>query len=253
MKPQARLVKVIRIESLSPHLRRIFFSSDALADFPEGKDGAHVKVLIPHEGETFPELAFDAVKPAVKRSYTIRSFDAKRRELAIDFVVNLHQGPATNWAKNTKVGDFAAIAGPGPQKITDFTQDNYLLIGDITSINAVNGFARYIRPQANVQAVITVPTRADIIHMDAGAHLHVDWHIADEHSESLEQVVEGKAKALAKNAHIFFGLEARNVRALKTLLLDDLGVNRLNIFATGYWKKGVDADKFNRQKQQGPL
>ena len=100
MKPQARLVKVIRIESLSPHLRRIFFSSDALADFPEGKDGAHVKVLIPHEGETFPELAFDAVKPAVKRSYTIRSFDAKRRELAIDFVVNLHQG--YRWPRTTE-------------------------------------------------------------------------------------------------------------------------------------------------------
>ena len=37
MKPQVRLVKIIRIESLSPHLRRIVFSSEQLAGFPEGR------------------------------------------------------------------------------------------------------------------------------------------------------------------------------------------------------------------------
>ncbi|MBJ2136036.1 siderophore-interacting protein [Paraglaciecola agarilytica] len=254
MKPQVRLVKIIRIESLSPHLRRIVFSSEQLAGFPEGKEGAHVKVLVPHEGEKYPELAFDAPRPAFKRSYTIRSFNAQTLELAIDFVVNRHDGPATNWAVNAKVGDFAGIAGPGAAKLTDFSQENYLLIGDLTSVNAVNGFAKYIPKHSTLKSVITVPTRSDIISMDAGEHLEVDWHIEDEATHSFEDMVEAAAKTLPNDkTHVFFGLEARSVRTIKGMLLHDLQYDRLNLFATGYWKKGIDADKFNRQKQAAPL
>jgi NADPH-dependent ferric siderophore reductase len=254
MKPQARLVSVTHVESLSPHLRRIVFSSGQLAGFPQGKEGAHVKVLVPHPGEQFPELAFDAPKPAFKRSYTIRSFDAGSLALTIDFVVNRHEGPATNWASTAKVGDFAAIAGPGAPKLSNYNEDNYLLIGDLTSINAVNGFARYIPKQANLKSIISVPTRADMIAMDAGEHLKIEWHIEDESSQTLEQQVERVAKIMpSDNTQVFFGLEARSVRTIKGLLLNDLGYERMNLFATGYWKKGMDADKFNRQKHQNPL
>ena len=253
MKPKARLVKIIRIESVSLHLRRIVFFSDELVNFPVDEDGAHVKVLLPHAGERLPQLAFDGPTPAIKRSYTIRSFDAESRELTIDFVINLHEGPATNWAKSAKVGDYAGIAGPGPKKLTDFSQDNYLMIGDITSVNAVNGFAKFMRPEATVNSIITVPTRADIIHMDAGKQLQITWHVEDETTQSLVDVVKEMAKDMPKTSHIFFGLEARSVRDIKSLLLHDLEFDRLKLFSSGYWKKGVDADKFNRQKQQNPL
>lgn len=254
MKPQARLVTVSQIVSLSTHLRRITFCSEQLANFPQGKEGAHVKVLVPHPGETMPELAFDGENPAFKRSYTIRSFDADKHELVIDFVVNRHTGPATDWARTAKVGDCAGIAGPGAPKLTDFSQNNYLLLGDLTSINAVNGFAKYIPKSATVKAVICIPTRSDIIDLDAGQHLQVDWYIEDENKQTFEAQVEAIAKQLPQeDTHVFMGLEARSVRSIKGLLLSDLAYDRLNIFATGYWKQGVDADKFNRQKQLAPL
>nr|WP_227006613.1 siderophore-interacting protein [Shewanella donghaensis] len=49
------------------------------------------------------------------------------------------------------------------------------------------------------------------------------------------------------------GLEARSIRSLKPILQDDIGFERLNTFAVGYWKEGVDADRFSDQKKINPL
>lgn len=115
-----------------------------LADFPSSQDGALVKVLLPHPGEVLPNLDIKSENPAIKRSYTIREFDAINQKLVIDFVINCHQGPAIDWATQAQVGDYLGFAGPKVCKLTDFNADSYLLIGDMTSVNAVNGYAKFI-------------------------------------------------------------------------------------------------------------
>ncbi len=52
---------------------------------------------------------------------------------------------------------------------------------------------------------------------------------------------------------MFLALEAGSIRALRPILQKELGFERLNIFAVGYWKKGVDADRFGAQKKANPL
>ena len=240
-KPNLRATQVTNIIDLSPHLRRIIVTGDALKGFPVGQEGVHVKVFLPTQGH--PK----------KRSYTIRSFDPETLELAMDFVINRHQGPATNWAKNAKIGDPISIAGPGSMKITQFDHHSYLLIGDITSINAINGYVPRFNPQADIRVIISVPTRYDIIDLDYEKSINTQWYIEDEITESLEDKVQAVAQDMAKDTQVFMGLEARSIRSLRPILQKQLGFDRLNIFAVGYWKKGVDADKFNAQKKVTPL
>jgi NADPH-dependent ferric siderophore reductase len=245
-----RSTTIAAVSNLSPHLKRIVLTGDDLHDFPLNQDGVHVKAVISPDGIPFTE---DGWRSATKRSYTIREFDSVNKLLILDFVINRHQGPATDWAEKAKVGDYLGIAGPGEPKLTDFNASSYLLIGDITSINAVNGYAKFISPEAQLTAVISVPTRADCIELDAGSHLIVHWHIEDETSTSLSDFIENLATNIATDSQVFIGLEASEVRAVKGLLLDNLGFNRINLHATGYWKKGLNADHFGADKKRNPL
>ena len=251
---KVRLTQVAAINKLSHHLQRIVLEGPDLADFPTDQDGAHVKVLLPCPGDTMPNLDIHATtNAAVKRSYTIRSFNADKKQLVIDFVINRHKGPATDWAKQAKVGDYLGIAGPGALKLTHFDADNYLLIGDITSVNAVNGYIKHITPTATIKALITVPSRDDIIPMDGGDNVEIHWRVEDENPSDIADSVQQIAQEMPKDTPVFIGLEARQLRSVKSTLLDTVEFDRQNIYATGYWKKGMDADRFSRDKKRNAL
>lgn len=245
-----RATRVAAISILSPHLKRFVLAGEDLNDFPKGQDGVHVKAILSPDGQPLSE---ENRQSAIKRSYTIREFDEVNKRLVLDFVINRHQGPATDWALNAKVGDYLGIGGPGTPKLTNFNAHSYLLVGDLTSMNAVNGYAKFISPKAQLVAVVSIPSRADIIAMDAGPHLKVHWHIENETSLTLADFVKNRINELAKDSQVFLGLEAGQIRALKGMLLDELEFERLNIHATGYWKKGLDADRFGADKKRNPL
>jgi NADPH-dependent ferric siderophore reductase len=253
MSRKVRLTRVTAIYNIGTHLKRFVLNGPDLDDFPRGQDGAHVKVLLPHAGESLPNLDIKGENPAIKRSYTIREFDDINKELVIDFVIDCHRGPATDWAAGAKVGDCLGIAGPGSRKLTDFNAGSYLLIGDITSVNAVNGYAKFIQPQATIKALITVPTRSDIIEMDGGEQLQISWRVEDESPEDMVECVRKLAVNMSRNSQIFIGVEANQLREVKSMLLSELAFNRLNMHASGYWKKGMDADRFNSDKKSTPL
>lgn len=242
-KPNMRLTYISTIVELSPHLRRIVVTGDNLQGFPEGMEGGYVKVVIKPIGESEVKM----------RSYTIRSFNAKTNELALDFVVNRHNGPVTQWALTAKVGDSVGIAGPGPMKLTNYDHHSYLLVGDLTSINAVNGYVPRFKKSAEVKAIIAVPTRADIIAMDYDDSLNTYWFVEDEETQTLAEKVVNTAQFMSKNTHVFMGTEAGIIRTLRPVLQEELGFERLNIFAVGYWKQGVDADRFGAQKKLSPV
>ncbi|MGR5145320.1 siderophore-interacting protein [Photobacterium alginatilyticum] len=254
MKPAVRLTQVADTIELSPHLKRIVLSGEGLIGFPTGKEGAHVKVILPSKGEEIPNLDIRGNSRPVMRSYTIREYNQDTNRLSLDFVINRHHGPATDWAANAKKGDYLGIAGPGPMKLTSFNAENYLLVGDLTSVNAINGYALTISNQSTINAIISVPTEEDIIPLDVGSNVSVHWVIdKEDEANSLSEAIMAIAGKLPANTDVFLGLEARNVRTLKGLLQEEVRIHRQNITATGYWKKGVDADRFGAQKKASPL
>ena len=63
-----RLLTVKHKMAVTPNMVRIILAGSELYDFPEGQESGYVKLLLPTEYKT------------LKRSYTIRAFDAEAQE-----------------------------------------------------------------------------------------------------------------------------------------------------------------------------
>ncbi|MEM9852432.1 MAG: siderophore-interacting protein, partial [Pseudomonadota bacterium] len=96
-RPGPRLLNVKEAFYLTPNMIRIVFAGPELDGFPEGREGGNCKLMIPEPGETRDAFAVrlaDGPSP-VRRTYTVRKYDAAAGEMAIDFVAHGDNGPAS--------------------------------------------------------------------------------------------------------------------------------------------------------------
>ena len=241
MAKKIRKVTVLSTKQITPHLQRIVLGSEEFTDLTSDHIGSYVKVLIPKNG-----VADFNLKTACMRSYTIQNVNKSNGAITLDFVINMHQGPATNWAKVAKVGDELAIAGPGPKKLENYQHSHYVLLGDLTSVNAIKGYVQQLPINAKIDAFIHTPNKADIISLDSTRQ--VNWLITTtpeiEMANALSTLQQHEQPPI-----IFMALEAGLVRELKTLLTSKLAVPRTNIVSSGYWKKGLNSENYKLERQ----
>ena len=238
MGKKVRKATVLSTKQITPHLQRIIVGSDEFNDLSAQYIGNYVKVLIPQNG-----LVDFNIKTTCMRSYTIRHVDEHTGALTLDFVINMHQGPATNWAKEAKVGDEVGIAGPGPKKLDNYDHSYYLLLGDLTSVNAIKGYVQQLPINAKIDAIIHAPTKDDVISLDSSRD--VTWLITNNPDTDMI-----KSLPLSEQQPIvFMALEAGLVRKAKTILTDELAIPRSQIVASGYWKKGLDSEAYKLKRQ----
>jgi len=253
MARKVRRATVLSTTRISPHLQRIVVGSDEFADFPQDAKGAYVKVLLPHSGESKVELDLQAKRPALMRSYTIRNIHPVNGAITLDFVVNQHIGVASNWAQNAVVGDEVGIAGPGPKKLTDLTQTHYLMLADLTSVNAINGYLQVLPKEAIVDVIIHVADKADIIELEqikANTQHSIKWLVTKKpETELLDQVIRFCA-GYNTQPMVFMALEASLVKSVRRLITNRFAVDHEHIVASAYWKRGIDADGLKVEKQQ---
>ena len=110
---QQYTLTVKEIRPLTPHMRRITLSGESLGEFPEDQESGYVKLFFPEEGGQLDGRGNADSAKEVRRSYTIRAFDAQALELVLDFVDHGDTGPASRWAGTCQVGDSITIRGPG--------------------------------------------------------------------------------------------------------------------------------------------
>jgi len=101
-----RLLRVERVDALSPALVRVTLTGD-LSDFVSASFDDHVKVFFPANGEEKPVLPGfcpdgivfpEGMERPAARDYTPGRFDAHTNELDIEFAMH-EAGPATVWAR----------------------------------------------------------------------------------------------------------------------------------------------------------
>ena len=113
---------VAKSETLTPTLRRVWFSSEDLSAFRESDfTDRYVKLVFPKDGVDYPEpLDMRALRgvlppedmPSV-RTYTALFPDVEAGTLAIDFVIHGDEGIAGPWAAAAEPGDQLLVNGPG--------------------------------------------------------------------------------------------------------------------------------------------
>lgn len=239
-KSNLRNIIVVSTEKLTPHLQRIVFGGEDLNDFPAGEEGAYVKVMLYPDKD---DIDFEKERPKM-RSYTVAGFDIDKKELTVDFAINTHHGHTSSWAKNSKIGDTIVIAGPGPRKIYDFPKTDYVLMGDLTSINAVEAYLKLAPKGSTGIAIIGTPDAADKREIIYDNEIKIIWKSYDDGDYYLDELK--KYEGLSEKSILFASGEATQVASVRKYLKE----NSLNpiVYMSGYWKKGRTDEQYRQEK-----
>ena len=213
-----RQLTVAKVETPTPHFRRITFVDASLADFASASFDDHIKVFV---GDA-------------RRDYTPRSFDNGRRELVIEFALH-GDGPAADWAANAAPADTLAIGGPKGSLIVPLDYDWHLLAGDETAFPAVARRLEELPRGAKAIVVLKAADGADRRQFTTAAELDLTWVATD---DALLAAIRALALP-AGEGYAWCAGEASCMAALRRELVEVKGHPRDAIRAAAYWKRGA--------------
>lgn len=256
--PQAHVAQVVRTERLTPHMQRVVLGGEGLAEFTAGECTDHyVKLLFDAEGVTYPEPfdmqrireEFPRDQWPVTRTYTVRSWDAEARELALDFVIHGDEGLAGPWARDVRPGATMRFLGPGGAYAPAAESDWHLLAGDESALPAIAAAAEALPEGAVARVFIEVegPEEEQKIATDA----EVVWlHRGDRPVGELLIEAVRSLEFPAGELQAFVHGEAGFVKELRRYLRIEREIPRERLSISGYWRLGHNEDGWQASKRE---
>jgi NADPH-dependent ferric siderophore reductase len=257
-----RMLRVRRIEQLSPQMRRIVLAGPALAGFPPDTEGGHIKLLLPRPGQlepVLPTLGPDGpvwppadVRP-IARTYTVSTYDAAAGELGVDFVLHDDTGPASGWAASARIGSAVGVAGPGGPRRFVPGADCHLLFGDPSAIPVLASVMAKLPPSASGHAFIEVPERAEIQPLRCHPCVQVHWLVRGQLRPGASTLLLEAARALrwpAGSVSVTLAGESRQVVAVREHLLRERGLPSESLYAVPYWKDLHTEEAYHAERHQ---
>ncbi|HEY0061765.1 MAG TPA: siderophore-interacting protein [Telluria sp.] len=257
-----RLLRVIRTEQLSPHMRRVILGGAALAGFPAGSAGAHIKLLLARPGQIepiLPTLGPDGpvwppsdVRPTA-RTYTVSSYDARAGELAVDFVLHEDEGPASRWAHLAREGDAIGVAGPGGPRRFVPDAASYLLFGDSSALPVLASVLANLPGHASGYAFIEIADSAEVQRLERPEGIELVWLIRTTQRPGESTLLLDAARSLdwpAEPVSVTLAGESHQVVALREYLLQARGVPPDAMYAVPYWKDRHTEEAYHAERHQ---
>jgi len=120
--------------------------------------------------------------------------------------------------------------------------DRYVLMGDETALPAIGRWLEELPAGARATALIEIPEVADGQALSSRAEVEIRWLARDgaEHGELLERALH-ELPAIAGDTFYWIAAESGRARAMRQWL-DQRGVPKDWIKATGYWQAVEDAE-----------
>ncbi|MFJ8981915.1 siderophore-interacting protein [Streptomyces sp. NPDC102282] len=258
--PKAQGAQVLRTEQITPYMVRVVLGGEGLDGFtlagytdhyiklcfaPEGADYAH-----PFDMAAIREEYPRELWPTT-RTYTVRSWDADARELAVDFVVHGDEGLAGPWAARALPGDQVTFLGPGGGYAPEASADWHLLVGDESALPAIAASLERMPEGARVHAFVEVPDASEEQKLVAPEGVSVTWlHRGDRPvGEALVAAVggldfpEGEVQAFVHG-------EAGFVKEIRRHLRVERGIPLKQLSISGYWRLGQNDDAWRAVKRE---
>ena len=234
-----RRVEVIRVEVLSPAMRRITFKGDELEGFTPETPASYIKLIFPEPGQSEPLRPLpDAPRPKAMRTYTPLAIRPDVHEVDVDFVLH-GEGPASTWAGQAAVGQVIYLMGPGPGYALDTSAAQHLLIADDSALPAIENILAVLPATANVHLLVEVISADEERPLQSAAQLVTQWLPRGTDHRDAGLPLERALRALQTvppGTKIYLACEAAAMRRIRKLLQDELGVDRQHIVGRGYWK-----------------
>ncbi|WP_049580276.1 siderophore-interacting protein [Streptomyces sp. SBT349] len=258
--PQVHTGEVIWTERLTPGMHRVRLGGEGLAAFSAGEYTDHyVKLLFPAPGARYPEpfdlarirAEFPRERWPVMRTFSVRDWDPRARELTIDFVVHGDRGLAGPWAATAERGDVLRFVGPGGAYAPDPAVGRHLLAGDESALPAIAAAMERMPAGAEPRAFVEIagPWEEQKISSPEGAG--ITWlHRGDRPvGEALLDAVRG-LDLPSGDLQVFAHGEAGMVRELRRHLRLERAVPRERLSVSGYWRLGHDEDGWQSSKSE---
>ncbi|MDD9935205.1 MAG: siderophore-interacting protein [Myxococcales bacterium] len=237
--------------ALTPNMLRITLTGEALADFPQDSVGGYVKLVLPTGDEDVAgsEIEQLDLRSFVRRSFTVRSFDAAARALVMDVVVPGHPGPASAWAAAAQVGDAVLVHGPGPVKGLDHGADAMFLAADMAALPALAVQLERLPADARGVAVIEVLSDADRQPLQAPPGVDVHWVVSpDVRASRLAEEVRGRAWPQGR-VSTWAACEFASMKQLRAYFYQERGVAREDSYLSSYWKLDASDEQHKAAKR----
>lgn len=223
-------------------MRRITLTGAELEGFAPAGPASYIKLIFPEPGQTEPVRPLpDGPRAVSMRTYTPLAVRPEALEVDVDFVLH-GEGPASSWAAQASVGQVLFLMGPGPGYAVNADAKQHLLIADDSALPAVETILAALPRAARVQVLLEVMTGAEERRLHSPAQLAVRWLARGTNHRAAGQPTEKALRALppiTPDTQIYLACEAAAMRRIRTLLIEELGVNRTQIVGRGYWKLDV--------------
>lgn len=257
-----RTATVVRTEQVTRDLVRVHLRGDALrAIEPSPHTDRYVKLLFAPAGADYawpfdPEQVRES-RPReqwpVTRTYTIRSLDTERGELALDFVVHGDAGLAGPWAAAAQPGDEIGFFGPGGGWGPDPAADCHLLVGDESAAPAIAATLDALPHQARARVFLEVADSSVHVPLRDLPGLEVTWVHRDEaggsYGTGLAAAVREAGLPSGRLA-VFVHGNADMIKDLRRYLLVEQQVPREQVSISGYWRSGQDESAWQAGKRE---
>lgn len=244
-----RTLQVLRTQRITPKMARVTLGGEELTGFPGGGPDQRIKMFFPAPGQDRPAMPRASSggpvwppgqpRPAI-RTYTVRRFDPATGELDVDFVLHAGHGPAAAWAAAASPGDWVGVSDPGGRYQPDPEAAAHLVIGDESALPAIATVLESLFDTAGaVEVFIEVADADEEQPLPAGASTRVHWlhRGASPYGRPLVHAVTSAELPLdAARCQAWVSAEAAAVRDIRAHLLDERGLPRRQIYATGYWR-----------------
>ncbi len=243
-KPSPRMLEVKGITDITPNMRRITLGGKGMKDFPVAQESAYIKLMFPQ----------DTGQKPIMRTYTI--IQQRDHEIDVDFVLHGlnyqgYEGPASEWAKTTIVGDTILIGGPGAKKYINHAADWFLLAGDMTALPAITVNLAQLPADAIGYAVIEVLSADDIQSLKKPQNIEIEWVVNAQASNSSYPLLE-RVKALSwldGTPAVWAACEFNSMRALRQYFKQK-DVSKTHLYISSYWKLDNSEDEHKVIKRQ---
>ncbi len=254
-----REVEVVRIQDLTPGMRRITLAGAQLREFTSvngfpqpafdspGFDD-DIRLVFSYPGQTEPVLPVQQARGLdlprdprpLSRVYTVRRWDPETGEVDVDFVRH-GIGVGTTWAYRTHPGDRIHFFGPSASRALPDGADWLLVAGDDTTIPAIARLLDELPDDARAQVFVEVAEQAHRLELRALPGVEVTWLVRDGAVAGTTSLLPDAVRAGARwDGRVFAWLAGEHtaVRDLRRHLVEDRAVPKEDIEFTGYWRRG---------------
>ncbi len=170
------------------------------------------------------------------RTYTVRRFDAEKRELTIDFALH-RTGLASTWARRVRPGEKILIAGPKHSAGLPVGADWMLIAGDETALPAIEHCLEKLPPTLPATVVIEVAEPSHRQELTCAAPIDVTWLFRSENGGESRLVETVQAQPWREGRpYIWVAGETLTIKPLRRWARRERELPAEFVEIAGYWR-----------------